>query len=133
MKRSTRVIALLSIFFTVLVFHGCEKFDLDQPVECSLGTSYRINSGLSFSIDSLRDYRCPLDLECFWGGDVDLYFKFDHHLKNKTALINLNSRDNNPFTIGGYTFKVQAVNPQYRSDEVRKKEDYRVQMVVTKN
>jgi hypothetical protein len=125
---------ILPLIFTVaVIFTACEKIDLGKPVECSIGTSYRINNGLSFTIDSLRDYRCPTDWECLWGGDVDMYFNFDHHSKNLVALVNLNNRDRNPFSINGYTWKIQEVNPLYRSDEVRKREDYRIKMIVTKN
>lgn len=124
---------LLFFLLTTFLFSGCEKLDLGKPVDCSIGTSYRVNTGLSFKIDSLMDYRCPTDLLCFWGGDVDIYFNFDHNSKHKVALINLNSQDHNPVIIGDYTFKVLAVNPNYKSDEVHKKEDYWVQLVVTKN
>jgi hypothetical protein len=134
MSNKTGFFRGLSFFLlTTILFSGCEKLDLGKPVECTIGTSYRVNAGLSFKIDSLQDYRCPSDLDCFWGGDVDLYFDFDHHSKQKVGLLNLYSTDHNPFSIGGYTFKVLSVSPHYRSDEERKKEDYRVQIVVTKN
>jgi hypothetical protein len=124
----------LPFFFTIaIIITGCEKIDLGKPIECSIGTSYRINNGLSFTIDSLSDYRCPSDMECLWGGDVDMYFNFDHRSKNRVALINLNNRDRNPLSINGYTWKILEVNPLYRSDDVRKREDYRIKMIVTKN
>jgi hypothetical protein len=120
-------------FATAIIFTGCEKIDLGKPVECSIGTRYRINNGLTFTIDSLRDYRCPPDAECLWEGDVDMYFNFDHHSKNLVALINLNNMDRNPISTYGYTWKIQEVNPLYRLDEMRKREDYRIKMIVTKN
>jgi hypothetical protein len=126
-------IILPLIFIVAVIFTGCDKIDLGKPIECSIGTSYKINNGLSFTIDSLRDYRCPADWECLWGGDVDMYFNFDHHSMNLVALVNLNSGERNPFSINGYTWKIQEVNPLYRSDEVRKREDYRIKMIVTKN
>lgn len=44
-------------------------------VYCKVATKYKINNDLTFSIDSINDYRCPRDLECFWSGDVHLIHK----------------------------------------------------------
>ncbi len=120
MKKRNYIKWFISFVFTAaIIFTACEKIDLGKPFECSMRTSYRINNGLSFTIDSLSDYRCPPDLECFWAGDVDMYFNFDHHSKNLVSLISLNNRDRNPFSIGGYTLKILEVNPLYKSNEVK--------------
>jgi hypothetical protein len=134
MKKRIYIKWFLSLVFTTaIIFTGCEKIDLGKPVECNIGTSYRISNGLSFTIDSLSDYRCPSDWFCLVPGDVNLYFNFDHHSKNLVALLNLNTGERNPFSINGYTWKIQEVSPLYRSDEVRKPGDYRIRMIVTKN
>ncbi len=120
------------LFFTSLVLAGCEKIDLGKEIDIKIGQEYNINWGTSFSVDSINDYRCPSDVICIWGGDVDLFFHINHGFEKTDTLIYLNTRDRNPFTIGNFTWKVLEVNPLPLSGRITDQKDYSVKILITK-
>ena len=124
---------LLFILLMILSLSGCEKIEFGEPFDCKIGTKYRLSGNLSFSIDSIRDYRCPQDMMCFWGGDVELFFNIHHNLVNIDTTIYLYTHNNNPSIIEGYTWKVLQVNPWLKSDQQIDNRDYRIKVLITNN
>ncbi len=121
------------ILLTFFIIEGCEKIQLGEPFDYKPGTKYRINNNLSFTIDSLRDYRCPRDVVCVWGGDVELCFNIKQNFTDTDTLIYLYTRNNNPFKIDGYTWEINEVNPWLKSGEKINQSDYRIKILITKD
>ena len=121
------------IFITLLTTISCEKIDVGDPNYVKIDTKYNVTKSLSFTIDSIRDYRCPKDLLCIWSGDVELYFKINHYFSNTDTLIYLCSRHNNPFNLHGYTWTVSEVTPWLESGESIEDSEYLIKLLLTKN
>ena len=119
------------IFIILTLLSGCEKIQPGEPYDCRVGTKYLLDNNLVFSIDSIRDYRCPKDLVCFWSGDVDLYFDININLTKIDTLIRLYR--NNPTKTGVYTWRVLEVNPLPESDQTVDQMDYKVKLIVQKD
>ena len=124
---------LLFILIMILTVTSCEKIEFGEPFDCKIGAYYRLTGNLSFSIDSIRDYRCPQDILCIWSGDVELYFNIHHNLTNIDTLIYFLNGNNNPFKIEGFTWKVLEVNPWLKSDQQIDKRDYRIKVLIKNN
>lgn len=119
------------IFITLVILSGCEKIQLGEPYDCRIGTNYLLDNSLVFSIDSIRDYRCPKDVVCIWAGDVDLYFNININLTRTDTIIRLYR--NNPIVTGDYTWKVLEVVPWPRASQTIDQKDYRIKLIVQKN
>lgn len=124
------ILVVLTVF---IIFTGCEKIDLGKPLSISLNNKYRVDNTLSFTIDSLKDYRCPKDVVCVWGGDVELFFNIRQSTLNIDTVIYLNTHDNNPFSLGGYTWEILDVDPWLNSGQKANPDQYRVKMIITDN
>jgi hypothetical protein len=128
------------ILLTLLMTYSCEKgergpekIDTGIPVYCKVVTNYKINNDLTFSIDSISDYRCPRDLECFWSGDVDLLFNINHYELHIDTLIHAITRRNNPFVLAGYKWEVLEVNPWLSEHQNIISKDYRIKILLQKD
>lgn len=117
----------------LLFFAGCEKAETGRPFDNMVNDRIKVDSGLSFSIDSVNDYRCPVDVICIWAGDVDIHIKFNKIFSSVDTVMNLYNPDRNPITIDGYTFKVNEVNPPHLSDKITPQKDFKINMTITKN
>jgi hypothetical protein len=126
-----KIQSTILIFTTLIILSGCEKIQLGEPYDCKIGTKYLIDNNLVFSIDSIRDYRCPKDVICIWGGDVDLYFNININLTKIDTLIRLYR--NNPIETGDYTWKVLEVDPLLKADQTIDQKDYKIKLLVQKN
>lgn len=104
MNKSKVFIYILASF---LILTACEKIDLGTEIEVKPGETYKINRNLSFEVDSINDYRCPIGAYCLWSGDVDLYFDFGFDKE----VLNLNNEDTNPFYTKGYSIEIINVEP----------------------
>ncbi len=94
---------LLCILILSSIISACEKIEIGKPVFCTVGTSYRVKAGLSFKIDSIDDYRCPVGLNCIWSGDVDLYFDINYHSEHIDTVLNL-------LTGSGFLKRLQVIH-----------------------
>ena len=132
------------IFFSFLVLTfiliwGCEKISNVEPVKIGepfflkIGTMYKINPALTFTIDSINDYRCPADFMCLWSGDVDSYFNINYNSTKIDTVVSLYTRNRNPFQIGDYSWHILGVSPLGKSTEVIKQTDYKIEMIINKN
>ena len=128
MKIKAGYISVILLFVILAV--SCERVDTGSEITVRLETKYRVSWDLSFTIDSINEYRCPSDLVCIWAGDVDIWFRFGIG-ENSTEVINLNNRDTNPFRINGYTFEILDVLPYPRSDIITNPGDVRVKLLIT--
>ena len=124
-------------FYTVLILPmilaGCEKIEIGESFDTTVGVKFRVDSNLSFLIDSIRDYRCPKDLICIWGGDVDIHIRFNKTFNHVDTVIYLNNPDRNPIKIGGYSFKVNEVNPVPESNKITPQKDFKINITVLKD
>jgi hypothetical protein len=114
-----------------LLAAACEKMEIGEPIDCRIGKLYKADNGLSFSIDSLNDSRCPRNALCFWTGDVDLYFNIHFNKVQTDTLISL--LRNNPFVVGNFTWKILEVTPYPEAGSMINPEDYRIKMVILQN
>ena len=126
-----KIQSIILIFTALIMLSGCEKIQLGEPYDCRVGTKYLLDNNLIFSIDSIRDYRCPKDVICIWGGDVDLYFNININLTKIDTLIRLYR--NNPIETGDYTWKVLEVDPLPKADQAIDQKDYMIKLIVQKN
>jgi hypothetical protein len=124
-------LAIWPAVFIFLMTAGCEKIEIGEPFTCATGKAYQVEDGLSFSIDSINDSRCPVGLLCFWTGDVSLYFNINQNNQRTDTLIYMLTR--NPFTIDGYTWRILEVNPYPEAGREINPSDYRVKMVIFHN
>jgi hypothetical protein len=130
-KTGKNLFGILILFFLVIiVFTGCEEFELGVPYDCRIGTKYRVTSNITFSIDSIADSRCPRDMLCFWGGDVILYFNIDQNNIHIDTTIYLYNNNRNPIQLENYKWEVLEVNPWLRSDQHISQKDYRVKILI---
>jgi len=124
------IILTASVTALILLLAGsCEKVQVGEPFACRTGQKYFVESTVMFSIDSVSDYRCPEDVICIWGGDVDLFFTINENLIRTDTVIRLYR--NNPVEIGDYSWKVLDVSPLPRTDRETRQRDYRIDMLIT--
>ena len=123
----------LVFIITLLTTISCEKIDVGDPNYVKIDTKYNVTNSLSFTIDSIRDYRCPKDLLCLWSGDVELYFTINHNFSSTDTLIYLWSHNNNPFNLEGYTWTISEVIPWLESGESIEDSEYQIKLLLTKN
>ena len=114
----------------VLFFSSCEKLELGEEITVVPGKKYNVSWNLSFTIDSINEYRCPIGVLCFWAGDVDLFFNFNNG--GTYDLLNLNNRRTNPYSISGYTLEILDVNPYPEIYKETDPEDITVNLKVTR-
>ena len=122
----------LIICLLVVICSGCDKIELGEPFDCRIETQYRIKNGLSFTIDSLRDYRCPKDMLCFWSGDVAIYVSINNYMRVIDTTIYLVSRHANPIEIGGFTWRIMEVNPWLNAGQTAYQDEYIIKLLINK-
>lgn len=122
--KPTRLAPLL--IFIMFYTTNCQKKDVDQEISAKIGKTYQINKHLSFKIDSLSDYRCPADMICIWGGDVDLYFKIKNSSELIDTTLNLFNQRTNPSIFEGHKFRIIDVLPTRKSGEIVPDNTYKI-------
>ncbi|MBN2863841.1 MAG: hypothetical protein JXN62_11800 [Bacteroidales bacterium] len=125
-KSFAKVLLLLLIIVTT----GCDRIQTGEPFTCSTDTKYFLTPSLSFKIDSVSDYRCPKDVLCIWGGDVDLYFNIT---ENRTEIDTVLRLSGGPYLFGDYSFDILEVNPLRNHDQVVDQEDYRINLLIERD
>ncbi len=133
-----RILLLLILLFiqtccNPVVVDPPQKFVSGEPFELKVRGIMSINDNLLFAIDSIHDGRCPVGLNCIWGGDAYLYFKIKHNYSFIDTMICMNSCHTNPFDFAGYTFKVLDVTPYPDINIKIDPRDIKTRMVVTEN
>jgi len=129
MKHNIYIYTLLLI---TLFFTGCEKVETGRSFDGIVNDKLRVDTNLAFSIDSVNDYRCPADVICVWAGDVDIHIRFYKAFGHIDTLMNLYNPNRNPLSFGGYSFKVNEVNPFPLSNKIIPQKDYKINMTITK-
>jgi len=123
-------ISLLFSLLIPLILLSCEKIDIGESFVCKVGDKIRVTSNLSFSVISVYDWRCPIDLICLSSGDVDISLRFHDGLQRVDTVLCLLSNGRNPIEIGGYSFKLLEVEPPSESDKTIPQDDFRIKMTV---
>lgn len=123
----------LAVLFFNLTLLSCERIDLNEEFSARVGDNFRVDSDLSFSIDSVNDYRCPLLFECIWSGDVKVFCRFNEGSRQIDTAIYLINNDRNPIRILGYNFKLLSVNPQSQSGEKIPQNELEISIIVKKD
>ena len=118
------------LILSLLIAAACDKIELGTPFECKVDTKYILTPTLAFTIDSLNDYRCPRDVVCIWGGDVDIFLNIRFNLNNIDTVLNLSG---GPIILGDYSWDVQEVTPWRNHDQIVDQNDYRVKVIIQKN
>jgi hypothetical protein len=126
-------IAILLLVLIIRGFTSCEKIETGKEFDIKVGNKYNIDWNMSFTVDSIREYRCPIGLLCFWAGDVDLFFDIKMPFKQIDTLIYLSRQERNPFKIEGYTWKILEVNPYPKYNVTVDPKDIRIKMIITKD
>jgi hypothetical protein len=114
----------------LVAISSCEKIELDEPIDCKVGTKYRIDHNLSFTIDSIRDYRCPKNVMCIWPGDVDVHLKIQHNFSVIDRILNFHNADNKPFYYDGYDWELINVEPYLETGQYTDQNDYTISLKI---
>jgi len=125
-------IYILFFFLTGFLFYSCERIDIGQDLNVQIGEDYQVKRNLSFRIDSINDYRCPIGVVCIWGGDVDLFFSITEGSHKTDTLIRLDDPERNPFEFGNYQWEILYVNPYPDIDKEVKINDITIVMKLSK-
>ncbi len=127
-----RRIYFLFLFLIGFLFYSCERIDIGEDINIQIGEEYRVKWNLSFRIDSLNEYRCPINANCIWGGDVDLYFNINEGSHETDTLLRLNDSERNPFETGNHLWEILDVSPYPELDKEIEINDIIVVMRISK-
>ena len=127
-----RRIYFLFLFLVGFLFYSCERIDIGEDINIQIGEEYRVKWNLSFRIDSLNEYRCPINANCIWGGDVDLYFSINEGSHETDTLLRLNDSERNPFETGNHLWEILDVSPYPELDKNIEINDFIVEMRISK-
>ena len=123
-----------SLIFIVLLFPACQKTELGKEIYFHVGEKQKITSNLSLTVDSIWDSRCPTGMECFWSGDVALFFNITHSHRQIDTLFSCYPNPNVvPLDIAGYKWKVLEVNPYPDNSHSTDSKDFLIKMVITED
>jgi len=111
---------------------ACEKIEIGDSIYVQVGKEYSVTSNLTFTIDSIREYRCPKDVVCIWAGDVDLFFSILEGSQNKDTIMRLNDHLRNPMFFSGYQWEIFDVLPYPLSDQPTDPKDIRIRMMISR-
>ncbi|MGE5406138.1 MAG: hypothetical protein ACM3NR_00390 [Methanosarcina sp.] len=111
----------------------CERIETGEAFTAHVGDKFKIRSNLSFSVDSINDYRCPAQYMCIWGGDVKMICTFHKSFSRVDTAIYLNDRTKNPVILGGYSIRLLSVDPQSQTGERIPQKDYKLEIVIDKD
>ena len=120
------------VFLIGFLFYSCEKIDIGEDINIKIGEEYRVKWNLSFRIDSLNEYRCPIGIWCIWGGDVDLFFSINEGSHETDTLLRLNDSERNPFETGNHLWEILDVSPYPDLDKEIEINDIIVVMRISK-
>ena len=128
-----KTIRFLLLLVVSTLIPSCDKITIGESFTTKVGDKIHVTSSFSFSIRSVLDYRCPVDVVCATSGDVNTYIRFHQALHQTDTVICLYSSGKNPIIIHGYSFKVLSVTPLPRIGVTHSQDDFRIEMMVTDN
>jgi hypothetical protein len=134
MKTSTIARNFIRVFGLMsLVLSACEKLELDKEFIVKVGEDKKINSHLSFKIDSIWDSRCPADMNCLTSGDVTLFYSIKQSQNHVYKVLSLSENQKNPLSYDGYLWKILEVNPFPISWDKSVPIDFSIKMIISKD
>jgi hypothetical protein len=142
MKKILFVLALAGIF------GSCKKndetasaqFELDVPFTVQPGTTYQLKTDPSLSItfkEVFADSRCPKDAVCVWAGKADAAFLLKYAAQSKPDTLSFGDARGPKWPqstkINAFKVELKDVQPDTKANQKIPKEDYRLQLLVTKD
>jgi hypothetical protein len=78
---------LLAIILTVIFVSGCypifpldkDQFDLGDTIQIHIGEKLYESDNLWIRVDSIKDGRCPIGLDCFWAGEAEVWLTVSYN------------------------------------------------------
>lgn len=87
-----------------------------------------LNGGVFITpLEVMSDSRCPVDVVCFWAGEVSLKVRLEKGAVSKEVILKLQT----PLTFEGNEVSLTNVTPENNSKKPFNKEDYRFTFLVT--
>lgn len=81
----------------------------------------------------VEDTRCPSDVQCFWSGEAIIELKISKDGADRgTIRLSTLPNETNRATAGGYTFKLEKLDPYPKLDSDKSKFEYAATLLVMK-
>ena len=124
------------------LFFGCPKpqpknqvFETGKIFTIMQGqTAQTADGSLKIHFDEVTaDSRCPTGVQCVWAGRVDASFTLTQGSANQTVQLSsgaLTKGGANSATFGGYTVKLEGMEPAKKSEAMLDQKEYKATMVV---
>lgn len=77
---------------------------------------------LEITLLDVEDFRCPIDVVCFWAGDAKLSLA----IKKDGYIENISTNLYQPLLINNYAIKIVSLEPERKHDAIIEKSEYRV-------
>lgn len=103
---------LAGFLFILFLVIGCQSTIENREginIITKVNQSEQVSNDLSIKVKIVNDSRCPEGCECFWAGDVRVFFTLRHNDQIKDTSLVLPSRPNMQFN--NYLITLEEVNP----------------------
>jgi len=108
-----KIFSLSLLLLTMLVScnetNDCEN-DALKMTSFEKGVNYCLDDQLSFTMDDLKDSRCPSQVLCVWAGNVVIKVQFDGSTVQDTSFT-YEKNIQEKFTYQGYEFVIDSITP----------------------
>jgi len=104
-----------NLFVVALIpflMYGCKQTSeksLSIGLRTSINQAEQVADDLTIRVKSLNDSRCPEGCECFWAGEVRVFFTIKDNVQTIDTSLILTSRPNIHFK--SYIITLKEVNP----------------------
>lgn len=95
----------------IFIISACEKEGNQTLQQYEVGKVYKASALLSFSFTSVNDYRCPSNVICIWGGDVDIQLQISDLFGTLETTFTLSNVRNKPLFLKNYYWNIREVFP----------------------
>jgi hypothetical protein len=128
----------MKTYFLILIiplfFIACSKetisgiFNLNEEENFKIGMENKsAESDVIFTINNVRDSRCPSDVVCIWQGEAEVEIQFFAPFQETIVL---STFDNLIDTVGNYSVELLDVSPYPVSTKKIKTKDYIVKLKI---
>ncbi|MBK8390057.1 MAG: hypothetical protein IPL23_12565 [Saprospiraceae bacterium] len=109
MKMVFLSLSMLTLFIACSGTDDCEN-DAMKLTRFEKGINYCLNDELSFTMEDLKDSRCPTQVMCVWAGEVVIDVQFDGSTVQDTSFT-YQKNIQEKFTYQGYEFVIDSITP----------------------
>jgi hypothetical protein len=139
---------IIFVFAFASIFGSCKEndealnaqFELDVPFTVQPGAVYQLKTDQDLSVELkevFSDSRCPQDVECVWAGKADAAFLLKYAAQNQPDTLSYGDTSGSKWPkstkINTYKVELKEVKPGTKAGQKIPKEDYRLQLLVTKD